>query len=81
MPPTCGAIAQFTATLLVPLTAAENVADCPAVSEAPEGVTETDTVGAAATNDIAALAVLVASTALVAVTVTVWAEAIVAGAV
>jgi hypothetical protein len=57
------------------------VADCPPVSEAVVGVTEMDTVGAGATSDIAALAVLVASAALVAVTVTVCAEAMVAGAV
>jgi hypothetical protein len=67
--------------LLVPLTVAAKVADCPLVSEAVDGVTEMETTGAAATSDIAAVAVLVRSAALVARTVTVCAEAMLAGAV
>jgi hypothetical protein len=67
--------------LLGPLSVAVNVADWPPVREAVEGVTETDTEGAAGTNDIAALALLVASAALVAFTVMVCAEGMVAGAV
>jgi len=67
--------------LLDPVTVGVMVADCPLVSEAVVGVTEIDTVAAGATSDIAALAVLVASAALVAVTLTVCAEAMVAGAV
>ena len=58
-----------------------NVTDCPPVSEALDGVTEIATAGAGGTSDIVALAVLVGSAALAAVTVTVCAEAIVAGAV
>lgn len=58
-----------------------NVTDCPPVSEALDGVTEMAATGAGGTSDIVALAVLVGSAALVAVTVTVCAEAIVAGAV
>ena len=58
-----------------------NVTDCPPVSEALDGVTEMATTGAGGTSDIVALAVLVGSAALVAVTVTVCAEAMVAGAV
>ena len=57
------------------------VVDCPAVSEAVAGVTEMETAGAGGTSDIAAVALLVASAALVALTVMVWAEAMLAGAV
>jgi hypothetical protein len=67
--------------LLVPLTVAAIVADCPPVSEAVVGVTEMDTAGAGGVSDIAALAVFVGLAALVAVTVTVCAEAMVEGAV
>jgi hypothetical protein len=67
--------------LLEPVTVAVNVTDCPPVSEALDGVTEIATAGAGGTSDIVALAVLVGSAALAAVTVTVCAEAIVAGAV
>ena len=58
-----------------------NVADWPPVREAVEGVTEIDTEGAAGTSDTVALALLVASAALVAFTVTVCADAMVEGAV
>ena len=78
--PTGGDKVQFTPRLLVPLTVAASVADCPPVSDALDGVTEMDT-GAAATSVMAALVALVGSAALEASTVTVWEEAIVAGAV
>ena len=58
-----------------------NVADCPPVSEVLDGVTEMVTAGAGGTSDTVALAVLVASAALVAFTITVCAEAMVEGAV
>lgn len=58
-----------------------NVTDCPPVSEALDGATEMVTAGAGGTSDIVALAVLAGSAALAAVTVTVCAEAMVAGAV
>jgi hypothetical protein len=64
--------------LLDPLTVALNVADCPPVSEAVEGVIVIDTEGV---NEITALALLVLSAALVAVTVTDWAVVTSAGAV
>jgi hypothetical protein len=69
---------QFTAVLLVPLTLAVSVTDCAADTEAVVGDTEIETGG---TSDTTALSLLVESAALVAVTVTVWAEAMVAGAV
>ena len=68
---------QFTAALLDPVTVALNVVDCPPVSEAVVGDTEIDT----GVSVMAAVSLLVASAALVAFTVTVCAEAIVAGAV
>ena len=67
----------MTLVLLDPLTLALNVADCPPVSEAVEGVMVIDTEGV---NDTIALALLVLSAALVAVTVTVWAVVTSAGA-
>jgi hypothetical protein len=67
--------------LLEPVTVGVNVTDCPPVSEALDGATEMATAGAGGTSDIVALAVLAGSAALVAFTVTVCAEAIVAGAV
>jgi hypothetical protein len=67
--------------LLDPVTVGTMVADCPLLTEAEAGDTEMETVGAGGTSDIDALAVLVASAALVAVTVMVCAEAMVAGAV
>jgi hypothetical protein len=72
---------QFTAVLLDPVTVALSVVDCPPVRDAEAGDTETDTDGAGGTSEIVALALLDASAALVAFTVTVCAEAIVAGAV
>jgi hypothetical protein len=63
--------------LLDPLTVALNVADCPPVSEAVEGVIVIDTEGV---NEITALALLVLSAALFAVTVTDWAVVTSAGA-
>jgi hypothetical protein len=64
--------------LVEPLTVALNVADCPPVSEAVEGVMVIDTEGV---NEITALALLVLSAALVALTVTDWAVVTSAGAV
>ena len=55
-----------------------NVADCPPVSEAVEGVIVIDTDGV---NEITALALLVLSAALVALTVTDWDVVTSAGAV
>lgn len=75
--PTAGESDQLTLVLLDPVTVAFSVADCPPVSEAVVG----DTVIATGTSEILEPALLVASAALVAVTVTVWAEAMVAGAV
>ena len=76
--PTAGDLDQVTLVLLEPVTVACNVVDCPPVSEAVEGVTEMDTVG---TSDIAAVSLLVESARLVAFTVTVCADNMVAGAV
>jgi hypothetical protein len=76
--PTDGDNDQFTPVLLVPLTVALRVVDWPPVSEAVEGVSVIDTEGV---NEIEALAFLVPSAALVAVTVTVCAEVTNAGAV
>jgi hypothetical protein len=67
--------------LLDPVTVAANVAACPPVSDALVGVTEMDTAGAGGVSDIAARAVFVGSAALVASTVTVCADAMLAGAV
>ena len=69
--PTGGATVQFTATLLVPLTTAAKLADCPPVSETVEGDTEMDTVEGGGVKETVAEAALVESVALVAVTVTV----------
>ena len=78
MLPTLGAIDQFTAELLVPVTVAPNCRLCPAVSVAVGGLTEMPTVGLSVT---IALADLVESATLVANTVTTcWLE-MVAGAV
>jgi hypothetical protein len=66
----------LTLALLDPLTVAFSVVDCPPVSEAVVGETVTAT-GAKLT---LALTVLVGSAALAAVTVTVCAETMVAGA-
>jgi hypothetical protein len=66
----------LTLVLLDPLTVAFRVVDCPPVSEAVVGETVTAT-GAKLT---LALTVLLGSAALVAVTVTVCADAMVAGA-
>jgi hypothetical protein len=79
--PTAGESDQFTPVLLDPVTVGIIVADCPPLKEALVGDTEMETVGAGGTNDIDAVAFLVASAALVAVTVTVCAEVMVAGAV
>jgi hypothetical protein len=77
MVPTEGEIDQFTPVLLDPLTVAFSVADCPPLSEAVEG----ETVMATGVSVMVALELLVASAALVAFTVTVCAEAMIAGAV
>ena len=63
--------------MLDPVILAVSVVDCPPESDAAEG----ETVMPSGVNDIVALALLVASAALVAFTVTVCAEAMVAGAV
>ena len=63
------------------MTVGANVADCPPCSEAVEGVTEMVTTGAGGTSEIVELADLVVSATLVAFTVTVCADAMVAGAV
>ena len=75
--PTDGDNDQLTPVLPDPLTVALSVVDCPLLREAVVGEIEIDT----GTNDILALRLLVGSDALAAVTVTVWAEAMVAGAV
>ena len=75
--PTDGDTDQFTLVLLDPEIVALRVADCPPVSEAVVGETVIET-GVSVTD---ALALLAASAALVAFTVTVCAEAMVAGAV
>ena len=67
----------MTLLLLDPVILAVSVVDCPPESDAAEG----ETVMPSGVNDIVALALLVASAALVAFTVTVCAEAMVAGAV
>jgi hypothetical protein len=79
--PICGATTHVTAVLLVPVTVGVNVADCPADNEAIEGAIVIDTLAAGGTSEMVALALLVASAALVTFTVTVCAEAMVAGAV
>ena len=76
--PTAGLIVHATAVLVVPVTAVVNCCLCPAVRVAVAGVIEMETGGFTVTT---ALAFLLPSAALVAVTVTVWAEATVAGAV
>jgi hypothetical protein len=63
--------------LLVPLTVALNEVDCPAWSEAVVGVMLIDAEGV---NETTALALLVPSAALVALTVTDWAVDTSAGA-
>jgi hypothetical protein len=66
--------------LVVPVTVGVMVVDFPAASEADVGLTEMD-IGATGTNATVALALFVESAALVAFTVIVCAEEIVAGAV
>jgi hypothetical protein len=72
-----GDMDQFTPGLLVPLMLTLKVADWPPASETVAGEILTET----GFKETVALSLLVESAALVAVTVTVWAEAIVAGAV
>ena len=67
----------MTAVLLLPVTEAVNCCVCPCDRDAVAGLTETATGGISV---MVALAELVASAALVAVTVTVCCEAIAAGA-
>lgn len=74
--PTAGVSDQVTEVLLVPVTEAVNVADLPAPSDTEAGPTVTAT----GINVTVALAVLVESAALLAVTVTVCWLAMVAGA-
>ena len=76
--PTAGLTVQVTIASAVPLTDTVNRWLCPAVRVAVAGVIEMATGGLTVTT---ALAFLVPSAALVAVTVTVWAEITVAGAV
>jgi hypothetical protein len=63
--------------LVDPLTVALSVEDCPPVSDAVEGDTEMAT----GTNVIFAVTVTAGTAALAAVTVMVWEEAMMAGAV
>ena len=86
--PTFGTSDQVTAVFVAPLTDAVNCCDWPAVSDAVVGDTLRETVevgggveDAASPRFTAALTVLVGSAALVAITVTVCAVLIVAGAV
>jgi hypothetical protein len=76
MVPTAGLRDQVSAVLLVPVTEAPNVADAPAPSDVEAGPIVTAT----GVRDTQALAVLVVSAALVAVTVTTSLFAIIAGA-
>jgi hypothetical protein len=76
--PTAGMTVQMAPLLLVPLTLALNVANWPEVSEAVAGVTTIET---GAVSEIIALALLVLSAELAAVTVTDWAIVTNAGAV
>jgi hypothetical protein len=76
MVPTAGLSDQATAVLPVPVTEALNVAEAPAPSDAETGPIVTAT----GISNTVALAVLVVSAALVAVTVTVWCLATIAGA-
>ncbi len=71
-----GATVQLTAVLLVPVTDAVSVFDCPEVSVAVAG----DTATAIGISESTALAVFPVAAWLAAVTVTVWAESITAGA-
>ena len=78
MLPTAGLSDQVTAVLDVPATAAVKAWVCDGVRVTLPGDTATLTAGV---SEIVAVADLVESAALVAVTVTVWAEAIDEGAV
>jgi hypothetical protein len=75
--PTAGVTVQMAPLLPAPLTVALNVADWPELSDADGGVTTIDT----GTSESTALALLVLSAELVAVTVTDWAIVTNAGAV
>jgi hypothetical protein len=77
-PPKAGLIDQVTAVLLVPLTVGVNVWFCDGCKETEDGVNETVTGGFRVT---AAVADLVGSATLAAVTVTVWEVATETGAV
>ena len=79
--PTGGDMDHITLVLLEPVTVACNAVDCPPLSDAVVGDTETVTVEAAGTSEITAVSLLLASAALVALTAMVCAEAMVAGAV
>jgi len=81
MVPTAGDTLQLTEVLLLPVTVAAKVAFCPPLIDVVEGVTEMATTGAGGTSDIEAVAVFAVLAALAAVTMTVCADAIVAGAV
>ena len=75
--PTAGLNDQFTPVFVVPVTELLNCTDWPPVSDELAGVV----VMLTGTSDAVALAVLLGSAALVAVTVIVWEELIMAGAV
>lgn len=77
--PSDGDMDQLTLVFVDPVTVAASVVDCPPVSVAVAGVTAIDT-AAVGFSDMAALAVLVPSAALVAFTVTVCAAVMEAGA-
>ena len=76
--PSAGDSDQVTPVLVVPVTETANCLDCPPESEIVDGDSVIPTVG---TSEIAALALLLLSAALVAVKVTVWLLVIDAGAV
>ena len=77
--PTAGESDQLTPVLVVPLTEATNCADWPPLNDTLVG--DSETVIAGGTREMVAVADLVPSAALTAVTVTVWADVMVAGAV
>ena len=76
--PTCGLMLQVTAVLLLPVTVGVNVAVWEAVRVEVVGFRDTATVG---DRVMLAVAVLVESAELVAVTVMVWPEVMLDGAV
>ena len=76
--PAAGLIDHVTAVFDAPFTDAVNCFACDALSEVADGDTDTETVGFSV---IVAVAILVVSAVLFAVTVTVWTDVMLAGAV